>query len=102
MSINPVNVKPDSINKYSFARRFTRGMGTGAMLPLIALECFVTGGRTIQAYQRGGFDEARERFTEEAIGAAFRALPFNRKKRQLPVCFRPVSGGFGMLHRTLS
>ena len=71
MSINPVNVKPDSINKYSFARRFTRGMGTGAMLPLIALECFVTGGRTIQAYQRGGFDEARERFTEEAIGAAF-------------------------------
>ena len=71
MSINPVNVKPDSINNYSFARRFTRGMGTGAMLPLIALECFVTGGRTIQAYQRGGFDEARERFTEEAIGAAF-------------------------------
>ncbi len=71
MPINPVNVKPQAINNFSFARRFARGMGTGAMLPLIALEAFVTGGRTIQAYNRGGFDEARERFTEEAIGAAF-------------------------------
>ncbi len=71
MSINPTSIKPQSINNFSMARRFTRGMGTGAMLPLIALECFVTGGRTIQAYERGGFDEARERFTEEAIGAAF-------------------------------
>lgn len=71
MPINPTSIKPASINNYSFARRFARGMGTGAMLPLIGLECFVTGGRTIQAYKRGGFDEARERFTEEAIGAAF-------------------------------
>lgn len=71
MPINPVNIKPQAIKDFSFARRFTRGMGTGAMIPLIALECFVTGGRTIQAYKRGGFDEARERFTEEAIGAAF-------------------------------
>lgn len=71
MPINPTNIKPQSINNYSFARRFARGMGTGAMLPLIGLECFVTGGRTIQAYNRGGFDEARERFTEEAIGAGF-------------------------------
>ena len=71
MPINPTTIKPQAINNYGFARRFTRGMGTGAMLPLIALECFVTGGRTIQAYNRGGFDEARERFTEEAIGAAF-------------------------------
>lgn len=71
MPINPTSIKPQSINNYSFARRFARGMGTGAMLPLIGLECFVTGGRTIQAYKRGGFDEARERFTEEAIGAAF-------------------------------
>lgn len=71
MPINPTSIQPQSINNYSFARRFARGMGTGAMLPLIGLECFVTGGRTIQAYKRGGFDEARERFTEEAIGAAF-------------------------------
>ena len=71
MPINPTTIKPQSINQFSLARRFTRGMGTGAMLPLIALEAFVTGGRTIQAYNRGGFDEARERFTEEAIGAAF-------------------------------
>lgn len=71
MPINPTSIKPASINNYSFARRFARGMGTGAMLPLIGLECFVTGGRTIQAYKRGGFDEARERFTEEAIGAGF-------------------------------
>lgn len=71
MPINPTAIKPQSINQYSFARRFSRGMGTGALLPLIALECFVTGGRTVQAYKRGGFDEARERFTEEATGAVF-------------------------------
>lgn len=35
------------------------------------LEAFVEGGRTYQAYKRGGFDEARERITEEMIAAAF-------------------------------
>ena len=40
-----------------------------AMGPVIALESTVTGGRTTQAYKRGGEDEARERFIEEATGA---------------------------------
>lgn len=41
----------------------------GAMTPVVALEATVTGGRTIQAYKRGGDDEARERLIEESIGA---------------------------------
>ena len=40
-----------------------------AMAPIIALEATVTGGRTIQAYKRGGEDEARERLIEESTGA---------------------------------
>lgn len=42
-----------------------------ALLPVILLEAFVTGGRTYQAYQRGGVVEARERATEETLGAVF-------------------------------
>lgn len=42
---------------------------TDAMAPIIALESTVTGGRTIQAYKRGGEDEARERLIEESTGA---------------------------------
>lgn len=42
---------------------------TDAMAPIIALEATVTGGRTLQAYKRGGKDEARERFIEESTGA---------------------------------
>ena len=40
-----------------------------AMAPIVGLEMTVTGGRTIQAYKRGGEDEARERFIEEGTGA---------------------------------
>lgn len=40
-----------------------------AMAPIIGLEATVTGGRTIQAYKRGGEDEARERLIEETTGA---------------------------------
>ncbi len=40
-----------------------------ALPPIIALECTVTGGRTIQAYKRGGKEEARERIIEETTGA---------------------------------
>lgn len=66
-----INSNPQTINQYSAPRRFVRGLASHTMAPLILLETFVTGGRTIQAYKRGGFEEARERFTEEAIGAAF-------------------------------
>ena len=40
-----------------------------AMAPIIALEATVTAGRTVQAYKRGGEDEARERLIEESTGA---------------------------------
>ena len=65
-----VTQKP-TIKDFSYSRRFVRGIAQKSLAPLLLLECFVTGGRTIQAYKRGGFEEARERFTEESIGAAF-------------------------------
>ena len=39
-----------------------------AKAPVIALEAAVVGGRTLQAYKRGGVDESRERFLEEITG----------------------------------
>jgi len=50
----------------NFITRMTR---PDAMEPIIALESTVTGGRTAQAYKRGGENEARERFIEESTGA---------------------------------
>jgi len=66
-----MKISPQKIQDFSYTRRFIRGIGQRSLVPLIMLECFVTGGRTLQAYDRGGFEEARERFTEETIGAAF-------------------------------
>ena len=66
-----MKISPQKISDFSYSRRFIRGIGQRSLVPLIMLECFVTGGRTLQAYDRGGFEEARERFTEESIGAAF-------------------------------
>lgn len=40
-----------------------------ALAPIVALEATVTGGRTIQAYKRGGKEEGRERIIEETTGA---------------------------------
>lgn len=58
--------------KRTFApRNFVKQMASDGFLPVIALEAFVEGGRTYQAYKRGGFDEARERITEEFSGAVF-------------------------------
>ncbi len=58
--------------KKTFApRNFVKQMASDGFLPVILLEAFVEGGRTYQAYQRGGFDEARERITEEFSGAVF-------------------------------
>ncbi|HNW25941.1 MAG TPA: hypothetical protein PKI94_04030 [Candidatus Gastranaerophilaceae bacterium] len=54
------------------AKVFVRDMGKAdALLPIILLEAAVTGGRTFHAYKRDGFVEARERFTEETLGAIF-------------------------------
>ena len=72
MPINNITVKPNqTLKDFSYGRRFVRGIASRSIAPLILLEAFVEGGRTYQAYQRGGFDEARERITEEMIGAAF-------------------------------
>ena len=73
MSISQINInlKPQTIKNFSVLQRFVRGMESRGLAPLIMLECCVTGGRTFQAFKRGGFDEGRERLTEETIGAAF-------------------------------
>lgn len=53
-------------------RKFVTNLGRPeALVPVILLETTVTGGRTYQAHKRGGFVEARERGTEEVLGAIF-------------------------------
>lgn len=54
------------------ARRFVSDLAKGdALLPVVLLEATVIAGRTYHAYDRGGFVEARERGTEEILGAIF-------------------------------
>lgn len=66
LNINPKNIK------YYQPKKFVSDMVTrGGLAPIILLEAFVTGGRTYHAYKRDGFVEARERFTEETLGALF-------------------------------
>ena len=60
------DLSPIHNNMANFVTYMTK---TDAMAPIIALEATVTGGRTIQAYKRGGEDEARERLIEETTGA---------------------------------
>ena len=57
------------ISGAGLANFITKMTKADAMGPIIALEATVTGGRTLQAYKRGGEDEARERFIEEGTGA---------------------------------
>lgn len=72
MRLDPLQYSKYLINKTSPARAFfTRLNKNGAILPVILLEATVTGGRTYQAYKRDGFVEARERVTEESLGAIF-------------------------------
>ena len=60
------------ISKASPIRKFVTSLDkSGAILPVLLLEGTVTGGRTFQAYKRDGFVEARERVTEESLGAVF-------------------------------
>lgn len=60
-----------TLKDFSYGRKFVRGLASRSIAPVILLEAFVEGGRTYQAYKRGGYTEARERLTEEMIGAAF-------------------------------
>ncbi|MCQ2738597.1 MAG: hypothetical protein MJ237_00050 [bacterium] len=53
----------------NFSRFISKMTKTDALAPIIALEVTVVGGRTIQAYKRGGQDEARERLIEESMGS---------------------------------
>lgn len=67
-----IKVKPNqTLKDFSYGRKFVRGLASRSIAPVILLEAFVEGGRTYQAYKRGGYTEARERLTEEMIGAAF-------------------------------
>ena len=52
-----------------FSTAITKMTKADALAPIVALEGTVTLGRTYQAYKRGKWDEARERFIEESLGA---------------------------------
>ena len=76
VKIPEVNIYPNklslgNIKKHLQPRNIVSAMASDGFLPVIALEAFVEAGRTYQAYKRGGFDEARERITEEFSGAVF-------------------------------
>ncbi len=64
-------ITPTPVKTQYTPRHFVKGMASRGLAPLILLEACVEIGRTYQAYQRGGFDEGRERITEEIIGALF-------------------------------
>lgn len=67
-----LNQNKISYNFQSNARKFVTGLGKGdALLPVVLLEATVVAGRTYNAYDRGGFVEARERFSEEILGSIF-------------------------------
>ena len=66
---NNTNISFARGRKPSLAKAITAMTKADALPPIIALECTVTGGRTIQAYKRGGKEEARERIIEETTGA---------------------------------
>ena len=67
-----LNVTPNqTLNDFGYGRKFVRGLASRSILPVMLLEASVEAGRTYQAYQRGGYTEARERLTEEFIGAVF-------------------------------
>ena len=70
MKIPSINRISNSVGKST--RSFIADLGvSSALLPILLLELSVTGGRTYNAYQRGGLVEARERATEETLTAIF-------------------------------
>ena len=67
-----IKITPNqTLKDFSYGRKFVKGLASRSIVPVMLLEAFVEGGRTYQAYRRGGFTEARERFTEEFVGAVF-------------------------------
>ncbi len=67
----PVTIKPASTYKALNSHKFMKSMASGGLARFLLLEGFVESGRTYQAYKRGGFDEGRERITEEFTAAVF-------------------------------
>ena len=69
--VNSVNNNNISFNggKGRLAKVITGMTKSDALAPVIALEGCVVTGRTYQAYRRGKWDEARERFIEEIMGS---------------------------------
>lgn len=72
-SINNINNNNISFtgakNTEKLAKFITKMTKNDALEPVIALESCVVTGRTYQAYKRGKWDEARERFIEEIMGS---------------------------------
>ena len=70
-SVNSVNNNNIAFNggKERLAKVITGMTKADALAPVIALEGCVVTGRTYQAYKRGKWDEARERFIEEIMGS---------------------------------
>lgn len=67
-----INITPNqTLKDFSYGRKFVKGLASRSIAPVILLEACVETGRTYQAYKRGGYTEARERLTEEMLGAAF-------------------------------
>jgi len=60
-------VNPVTSGRISTA--ITKMTKADALAPIVALEGTVVAGRTYQAYKRGKWDEARERFIEETMGS---------------------------------
>ena len=75
VSLNPVNNINSNMsfksgkNTGRIAKVITSMTKGDAMLPVVMLEGCVVTGRTYQAYKRGKWDEARERFIEEIMGS---------------------------------
>lgn len=57
------------ISNHNMSKFVTRMTKADALAPVVALEATVVSGRTYQAYKRGKWDEARERFIEESMGS---------------------------------
>ena len=67
-----IKVTPNqTLKDFSYGRKFVKGLASRSIAPVILLEACVEIGRTYQAHKRGGYTEARERLTEEMLGAAF-------------------------------
>jgi len=67
----PLTIPKANTAKLFSTRNIVKQMASNGFIPVIALEGCVEIGRTAQAHKRGGFDEARERITEEFSGALF-------------------------------